>query len=296
MWARKLIYKLMVMGPFILMTAIAVNSRTYNDGWITLEAGPALHERIAAFVRPCQAALSLQTKGSITASEKQVREVAALWIDGAESGKLRPIVPAFFGDSMEDGVKSQILGASHSIARRLRALGIAETDHGKYAQAAEDYLGCIRIAQILKASDFVSLSLSSCVQLEALRDLRAIVGHLTPEQAMQIASQLEQICPLNDEASEILNRSRRQYAVFSIRNGVEPLNIVEPDTLVRVSSLMKSGHPTPSAISYVRSIIVASRGETPQVLSLARIAWERSSAAKQEAKAAIVDLLASCCR
>ena len=121
-------------------------------------------------------------------------------------------------------------------------------------------------------------------------------GHLTPEQAMQIASQLEQICPLNDEASEILNRSRRQYAVFSVRNGVEPLNIVEPDTLVRVSSLMKSGHPTPSAISYVRSIIVASRGETPQVLSLARIAWERSSAAKQEAKAAIVDLLASCCR
>ncbi len=277
MWARRLTYKLMVAAPFILMTAIAVNSRTYNDGWSTLEAGPELNERIGAYVEPARAVAALQWKGQNLATDQEVRDVANQWVIGAKLGKLKPLIPAHFGDSTEFGVKEQILSANTTLARRMQIVARNDLLDGRPLLAARDLTLTIKLCDVLKYSDLISLSALSSEQIRTLKLIDEIGPKLDRTVVRSVISELERSRGQTRQLVEMLVKSRNLYSTQADREGSAAVRIVDQEPFVALTSIVRSQRPNAESLKSIRNMIVASRGDIPMVITLAKIAWLRQS-------------------
>ncbi len=287
MWARRLTYKLMVAAPFVLMTSIAVNSRTYKDSWSSLEAGAELNERIGAYVDPVRAVVKLQWMGRNCTSDSEARDVATQWAGLAKSGVLKPLIPAYFGDSMENGVKQQILLANRSLTRRLESVVRNDLRDGRPLLAARDLALSLEVSSILKYSDLISLSTICTEQLRSIELLKEIAPLLDRQTSRKTASLIESYLGQKRQLIEMLVRSRNQFSVQAARDNEVDLAIVDPEPFVELTSLVQSHQPSEASMKSIRGMIMASRGDMPQVITLTRIAWVRQNSFDNMARGVI---------
>jgi len=274
----------MVVSPFVLMASLALHSRTFQDDFSLPSVSPWLHRRLDAFVEPVRRVEELQRWGIALTSEAEIRQEAQWWVELADRKVLGPLRPAFHGDQFDDGAKEQILLANQFLARRLVRSAETAQAEGRPYLAASDLVLALRLSAILKPSDLVAMISGASEQIRVLELMHKIVSNLRPLEAKRLLPNFDASFRMRQELLGVLMRQRDAYYSLLRKEGRLVLDIIDPYPIVRMASLVRNSNLTSESLLEVRSLIVAARGDVPQVLSLAKIAWQRESRALELAQ------------
>ena len=184
---RSLVYKMMATSPLVFLGAMAAQSRFDNDPFQGLSCTPQEQEAISAYIEPVKAANGLYQTSS---SPKQVREVAQMWIKGSDGGQLKALLPSSSEDSMRSPVKSQIQRANDMIALRLLAISEKELVAKKYSDAALDAATALRVGQVIKYSDPLTVGTIGTAERSLLVKIQKITSKLNDVERSQLRNQI----------------------------------------------------------------------------------------------------------
>jgi hypothetical protein len=273
MWARKLTNELLVAGPFLMLAIMAIKSRTYFDPWESPHNNAEVEARVDAFVGPMKAASKL---GDYT-DASQLRTVAQLWVDDAAPGKLKPLSLCTVVDSMRDGVKGQIVTTKNHMTSTLEELSQVELAQGNRKQALSDSLLAYRLAEVIKYSDFSTVYDTVRGQMHALKTLKECIPGASASERREVATVVLSsgfdAKPLN----RILLQTRTNYAECLRAQGRRSLPIEDTQQFAQVGSMMQAKCDD-RGVRQMRSLIVASNGEMPRILTTAKLAWQMENA------------------
>ena len=110
MWARRLSHRLMMAGPLVLVSAIAINARSGTPYENRAEFGAENHKRLLAYVGPIRAAESLM-RSTAEGRRANTDRVVQLWLGLSDAKSLLPIMPVDFDTSPQETVLNDIKGA-----------------------------------------------------------------------------------------------------------------------------------------------------------------------------------------
>lgn len=165
MGARTLLYRLMVISPVALIAWIIGTSRFQFENFEFVACTKQQHEAIDAY-REAVAVTLPMTSRKYNGPPEEIRNAAALWIEGATSGRLRPLTPVSITDSMRDGIKSEIRECETALSGQLRRLAERGIERGEFNQALGDLGMALMLSQILRSSD--PIAEAACCHEEGL--------------------------------------------------------------------------------------------------------------------------------
>ena len=172
---RTVMYRLFTISPLVLAGTIAAESRFHLDMFQTVACTSKQENEISAYIEPVRQAEKLLW---LRSSPDKVRRVAAAWIEGAKTGHLKPLEPVSADDSIETSIKGEIASASRSVQAKLMALSKSEAQRQEYAQAIEDAMTALRVGEVIKYSDAVSLANTATTQRGIIRNLSDLTVQL----------------------------------------------------------------------------------------------------------------------
>jgi hypothetical protein len=289
MRARKFIQELMVAGPFLLLAILATNARTRFDPWVTPSNPPLVESRLDAFVEPMRQIRRSGWRADRRADDL-ARTAAAIWLSAHAAGKIGDLPPAVLDETMRDGVKGQIVTTRNAIALQLLELAENASSAGRHDQAAKDALLAYRVADTLQFSDFTTVYDTTRTQIRAMKTLAACADRLDAESRLAIVAALRPRKSATADLNRILRHMRRLYDDYAGRTGVERLSIEDTQQFATFGQTIQ-GQCDAEGLQVARKLIVASQGEMPRILSVAKLAWQ--SVARREAAASeLVAILA----
>ena len=185
-----LTYKLMVTAPALLTAILAVQARTSSDPF-EMEGDWATSDRILqAYVPLMKECVQFNQREPSGIPMVESRKWAQRWIDGANSSRLLPMKSAQYGDTAEDGVKSQVFRANVHLAAALSYGYLTRRD---YERAARDLVLAVQVLQVLKFSDMDCLAYCNIAQRRQIERLTLLMPKLGTDQRSEIAAQLSSI-------------------------------------------------------------------------------------------------------
>jgi hypothetical protein len=120
-----------------------------------------------------------------------LRSIAKVWVDGAAEGKLKPLPPCASDDTLRGPIKNQIYTANQSVADNLRVLASDERAEGRYESAAEDLILDLKVSDVLKNSDPISVFILSDKEDFALKALDRMLDQLPGPERQHLLTELE---------------------------------------------------------------------------------------------------------
>lgn len=235
MSVRRLVYKLMVLSPALLMAGLSVRERTYVDEYLIPAQGPVDHARMNQYVpviRETRPVLARPPSSLLMDGHNdRIRRTGELWAQAADDRVLGPIHPAFYGDSIREGAKSEIFAARGTLVSYLSTLGRWEDAAGNVERALNDYLLALRVANVGKFSDLEAVASSNLQQRGPLESLGALVPAMSPAQKRFVEEQLTRHRKAQKSTDPLAVRARRQYAVYAELKGRQILPIQEAENL-----------------------------------------------------------------
>jgi hypothetical protein len=241
MSARKLVYRSMVFAPAIFLVGLGVHARSLSDNFNFVANDPGRERAVLAYVPYLK-----KSDGFVDWTQNQsfeeARRVAKIWIEGAEQGKLKPLTPVAFEDTSSEGAKSEIFQVSSRIVTRLLQ-GVTRSIAAKnYHEATEDVVLAVRLANVLKHSDFISLFNNATAQRRGIQEIVEVADHLTAEDREKISELLPITQTKTELISKMLKRSRQLFVSWRERRGYQPLSIEDTQLLADVPALVENGN------------------------------------------------------
>ncbi len=247
-----LTYKLMVAAPAMLTAIIAVQARTSADPF-EMEGEWGQSERnLQAYVPLMKEAQKFNQLSLSQLSRVDVRYWARRWISGATAGQLKPLQPAQFGDSVQEGVKGQVFRASMHV---VGGLNFGFQGRRDYSGMASDLLLATQVLQVLKFSDIDSLAYCTANQKHYIDRLCRLMPKLLAAQRAEIRTTLANIQDTRP-AYFLAQRSRRQLTTHVARQSMEksPLADTSRTPSARVANLDSVLQPTVDPVVVARAL------------------------------------------
>lgn len=155
MGARTLLYRLMVISPIALIAWIIGTGKFQYENFEFTACTRQQHDAISDY-REAVAVTLPMTNRTYELNPQEVRYAASIWVEGAATGKLKPLTPVYVGDSVREGIKGQIRECESALAGQLRKLSEMEIRAGNYQAALSDLRLALLVSQVLRSSDPVA--------------------------------------------------------------------------------------------------------------------------------------------
>ena len=255
--ARTLAYRLLVISPIIYVGAIVVRARLYIDPYAFTSCTAKQQEAFLAYRDVFAEAAGFQGLPASQVDHERLRVVASRWVEGAQSGQLRPLTPVHLDDYSRDGVKQQISRVRDVLSQRLLSCAKEELENKQPVQAAKDVLMAIRVTEAMKYSDPYSVSHSGMMQRTLINFLPRIADHLKPAERLWIRAQLKEIReqqqPLEPMA-RLIARLYREKSAKGQFSDIETLDALlkDPSTADSRSVTYLASLPKPSEMPTVK--------------------------------------------
>lgn len=196
----------MAAAPALLMGVVAVTARLEQAEFPTPEYGPMMHEHILAYV-PLVRQADLLTASSARQRASHVETQLTAWIEGYETGKLRPVLPAASDDLGESGARyamarsrGQILHVASVEAKRMARAG----EFGRAARLTSLALNLARLQRY--ASDRTAVE-SATAQRGLIAGALLVAPFLASGQRMELAGAVLSSAPTAREYRDDWTRS-----------------------------------------------------------------------------------------
>lgn len=273
MWARKLMNELLVAGPFLMLAIISIKSRTHFDPWEAPRNPPDVEARIDAYVEPMRLAKPvLDMPPGKDRSEVLVR-VASHWVELHGEGVLKPLPLCSHVDSLRDGVKGQVVTAKNAMVSDLIVLAGTEADRGDTSLAARYGLLAFRLAEVLKYSDFSTVYDTVRGQLRVLRLCEELWPSMSDTDRAAVIETVSGSTQDTHQLKTLVLHARNLHAQSLRAQGLERLPIEDAQQFVVIGTKLE-GDCDDDGLREFRRLIVASNGEMPRILTMAKLAWQ----------------------
>jgi hypothetical protein len=143
--------------------------------------------RISAYVDVVRATEAAEQSG---ANPTTYRSIAHDWASEAKEGKLKPLLPQGAEDTMNSGVKAQILASAKLICKKLRTASDAEAKQMRYASAAKDLVLAMQVLQPIRYSDIVTVAVVGSQQRQLMRKLQSLWPNLPKGERTKLQSEI----------------------------------------------------------------------------------------------------------
>jgi len=248
----------MVSAPAFFVLGLGVHARMFSSHYDIVRDDPHSEAEILAYVpylRQSKAFVARDPHATVA----EARRVAEAWVSGAGKGDLKPLSPVAFEDTSSDGAKSQIFDTKSQIATRL-INGIGESARsGNTRRAVQDAVLVVKLADILKYSDFISLFNCAGEQRRALHQIEAMSSKLSLADCQVIADALPDTKPQPARIDRMVRRSKQMFLTWRERRGYEPLSIEDTQLLSEIPALVRNDNAV--ALREMRDRIYASKDD-----------------------------------
>lgn len=264
----------MVATPIVFMAAMGVQSRTFAPNYQFVQGDAAHEAKVYAYLQPFKRA-----KASIirldTPSLVNCRTEARQWVNLSKKGLLTPIEPVAYEDSPTEGPKGQLVRMVQLMSSVLAWGARQERDAGNIDQSVKDAVLGIQIAQVLKYSDFQTLSAMGMCQRRGIGILMETLPQCNAVQRQYVLEALEQHVSARPILAHLSRSTRAQYREHQLRQGVDPVTIQETDRVVSVESgLSLDASPEVIMKQLRHATLAAANAEgAPEFLSFARVGY-----------------------
>jgi hypothetical protein len=188
-------------------------------------------------------------------STGQVRHIAQEWIKGAEDGQLGPLQPVSYDDTTRDGVKSEITMRNGAVASQLLYVAGHEIDLHQYMKSISDAAMGMRVANVIKYSDYPSLLQSDIYVRRGFRLIGVALSHLP---AKDRAAARPLFLGLNSNAEKFKEVQGIEHVMF-----VEYLRRMHVDsTLIESTRSYTTGADAATMDRYRRTLMASAKDDT----------------------------------
>lgn len=230
----------MVCAPALFLIGIGVHARFLQGYFDFLAADPRSEQLILAYVPYMQDSIQFASPSNRPELD-EARRAANRWIAGADSGDLKPLTSIAYEDTSSDGPKSEIFEVRRRIATRL-IRGIADSaKNGNLHQAVSDGVVVLKLASVMKYSDFVSLFNCATEQRRVLSLLEPYAGQLTGEDRRALAAAVPALYRPPGTIDKMVRRSSQLFLSWRERRGDEPLSIEDTHLMSEMPGLAEDG-------------------------------------------------------
>lgn len=271
---RNLAHKLLVAAPVVLTLAVAVESRTHYEPYQTTAPTELQQDRVLAYTAPVRAASALANASWTPDVAARAREAANVWIRGGDAGTLKPLLPYAYDDTMRDGVKLQVLRSAQSICNVLNEDAFREIEQKHGDAAIKDSIAAYRVMNVIKYSDFTSISMCGLIQRHSLSLMRQALATATPEGKAEILGVLKSRRPADAVLGQLAANAHSQFLEYQQRQGLDPVTIRETDRFVSAHQAFQPNSDIVAAAKELKHTWMANRGsEIPSMLSVVRLGY-----------------------
>lgn len=247
----------MVFAPALFLVGIGINARTLSTDYEFVSNDSRTECRIQAYVPYLRSAVKTLSPAH-RASEDEITRIAQYWVEGAERGELRALNPIAYDDTSSDGAKGEVFDARSRIAGRL-INRIPDEMTGNLHKAVTDTVLAVRLASILKYSDFVSLFNCSTEQRRAIQHIEPYVSSLDPADKQALREVLPSLGPCQKTVDVMMSRSKQLFLAWRNNCGFPPLSIEDTQLLSDVPAVIRDGNAV--AMRQLRDRIFASKDD-----------------------------------
>lgn len=238
MSARKLVYRFMVVAPAIFLAGIGVNARSLSTEFDTIRNDARTDRAILAYV-PYMRETEAPLRHDNPADLDRALGISKKWLAAANRGELKALPPIAYEDTSTEGAKSQVFEAKSKVVFRLLS-GIEETGKaGNYAKMSECATAAIRMSEILKYSDFISLFNCTTEQRRATDFTKPFLEKLDVKHRSELIRTLSLAKPDTKRVDQMARLSRHLFLAWRVRNNYQPLAVEDTKLLREIPVLIK---------------------------------------------------------
>jgi hypothetical protein len=236
----------MALAPVVLMAAIGIHARTYVDPFEWPNTRPD-QARMNAYL-PLVVETSDRLRSKDRALESDARYLATVWIDGARTGKLKPLIPVSADELVSTNHKSKIFDSNGFVCRRLVEFADGHIKAGEYKEAAINLTLASDSLRALKYSSFMHLFRASLLQSNIIRRIGTIYPHLDKATRTRVAAGMNRMKGDRREFEAIARQARmviRQqlYASADTENVVQLASRMAPESSFFEQPALAKGLP-----------------------------------------------------
>ncbi len=255
----------MVCAPAVLVSGIAVQSRTFEDEYLPVAMTAEQNARIDAYIPYVREA----SEAARQPDPDLWRETARHWIDADHGGGLKPVFPIAFDDVSTEGAKDSIFTSKLILSRRLAHYAYSPIVREAPKLAARDLVLSIQLCEVGKYSDFNTVQTSAILQRIALHGLTKILPKLSPADMAEVRCKLAALASSQKSLDAILVSTKSQYKEWMHREGQVALGLDQGEKFVAANT----GNATGDYATTGASLLVAGLSdEIPKYVSLASLA------------------------
>jgi hypothetical protein len=208
--AKNVAIKMMVLTPLVLGMGFAVHPSPTPGDIDMISASKSSHQAIGNYVEVVRASEKLTS----SSSPDEIRKVAHGWVTEGRAGTLRALPPESPDDTLQSGVKGQILAAGRITMIRMENVAKAESSKGEFDHAAEDLVSGAMVMEPLKFSGSSAVAVVGAQQKRMLRALEEAWPKVSTLKKMDLKSDLEELRITDDEV-EMARKAERKAIILS---------------------------------------------------------------------------------
>lgn len=267
MTPRKLVLLLMAWSPLVLTGGLGLYTRGATDPY-EFASGESMHRRVMDYAPLIRAASEVRPQQP---DVHRAEEISREWIAKFASGHLVAPQPAFFEDTMNEGVKAQIAGAAARLTSVLLDEAKSRESEVPPEQRVERALLAMRLAETLKYADFPMVYQANRDQARAIQILEQLAPRLSEDARIHILAQLDAFRSDEKRLSGLAQTMRRHYAAYLRRRGLEPISIQEAQRNVALTEDLRNGQGP--SIRVISRQLFAANEDAPKFLTEFKLAW-----------------------
>lgn len=288
---RRISEGVFVACPLIFSAFVALYSRNYQDRYQVPTSTPQQESAVLAYAPYVRDANLLFSKSNYYIDRKQMLQVAGNWQKADESGALQPLQKVSFEDSIQQGVRGQIMHSKSMLVSALFEDAKTLESSGQANQAAREVLLGVKLSQGLKYSDFNSVFLSDEEQRRAAAFLERNAKDLNSQTKQDAKDLFAKVLRDSSNLDAMTRESRVQYYDWASRITQSPISLDQARLTAMLTDRITSNPDGPRALHYTQSSIMDSEeDDSPVYLSELRMAWKAEASNKQAAKALVSQL------
>lgn len=269
MSARKLIYRFMVLAPAIFLAGIGVNARSISTEFDTVCNDARTDRAILAYI-PYMRELEAPYREHSESDRRRALNTANQWIAAANKGVLMPLAPIAYEDTSTEGAKSQVFEAKANLISRLSTAIGEEIDAGQYNRAAEYTARAMRLSEILKYSDFISLYNCATEQRRQLMTISPYIVKLDSQHKQLLSSAVKDCATEETQVNRMARRSNRLFLSWRMRKNYQPLSIEDTKLLAEIPAMV-TGDSAVSLADFRNRMFATRDANVPNYCSSVRL-------------------------
>lgn len=270
---RRLSEGIFVACPLAFSAFVAIYSRHYDDQFQVPTSTPQQEEQVLAYAPFVKEERLVIDKPDLSIDRNQLLKVACDWEQGIKSGTLQALPKVSFEDSIQQGVRGQILHSDSMLISSLFEDAQVLAAEGQVNRAAEEVMLGVKLSEGLKYSDFNTVFLSDVVEKRAadfLRKYQDGMSSATKDEAKQVFANVIS----NSKNLGVLTReSRVQYYDWTSRITQSPISLDHEHLVATLTDRITSNPSSRNALFYTETSVMDSDDNSPVYLSELRMAW-----------------------